>query len=55
MREVVAGAGGGVAVDVERLAAVGGPVALQAVRRVLPEGALGHVDRGVDWLRRVEK
>lgn len=50
MREVVAGAGGGAAVDVQRLAALGGPAALQAVCLVLPEGALGHVDGGVDWL-----
>lgn len=55
MREVVAGAGGGAAVGVQRLAAVGGPVALQAVRLVLPEGALGHVDGGVDWLPEGEK
>lgn len=55
VREVVAGAGGGVAADVERLAAVGGPAALQAVRRVLPEGALGRVNGGVDWLRGSEK
>lgn len=48
--EVAAGAGGCVAVDVQRLAAVGGPAALQAVRLVLPEGALGHVSLRVDWL-----
>lgn len=50
MCEVAAGAGGCVAVDVQRLAAVGGPAALQAVRLVLPEGALGHVSLRVDWL-----
>lgn len=50
MREVVAGAGGGAAVDVQRLAAVGGPAALQAARLVLPEGALAHVDSDVDRL-----
>lgn len=48
--EVAAVAGGRVAVDVQRLAAVGGPAALQAVRLVLPEGALGHVSLRVDWL-----
>lgn len=48
--EVAAGAGGCVAVDVQRLAAVDGPAALQAVRLVLPEGALGRVSLRVNWL-----
>lgn len=55
VREVVAGAGGGAAVDVQRLAPVGGPAALQAVRLVLPEGAPGHVGSSVDRLPGREK
>lgn len=43
MCEVIAGAGGCVAADVDGLAAVSGPAALQAVRLVLPEGALCHI------------
>lgn len=45
--EVIAGAGGCVAVDVDGLAAARGPVALQAVRLVLPEGTLGHISFSV--------
>lgn len=41
--EVTAGAVGGVAVDVHRLAAMSGPAALQAVCLVLPEGARCHI------------
>lgn len=45
--EVIAVAGGCIAVDVDGLAAVSGPVALQAVRLVLPEGALRHISYSV--------
>lgn len=45
--EVVAGAAGGIAGDVERLAAVQGPVALQAGCVVLPEGTLGNIGAGI--------
>lgn len=45
--EVSAGAGGGAAVDVQRLAAVRGPAALQPVCLILPEGTLGHVSFSV--------
>lgn len=40
MCEVIAGAGGRIAVDVDGRAATSGPVALQAVQLVLPEGTL---------------
>ena len=49
--EVIAGAGGCVAVDVDGLAAVSGPVALQAVRLVLPEGALHRIGFSVYGLQ----
>lgn len=55
MCEVVAGAGGCVAVDVDRLAAVSGPVALQAVRLVLPEGAFRHISLSVNGLHGKEQ
>lgn len=45
--EVIARAGGCIAVGVDGLAAVSGPVALQAVRFILPEGALGHISFSV--------
>ena len=53
--KVSAGAGGCVAVDVDGIAAVGGPAALQAVRLVLPEGALGHISFRVDGLQGTER
>lgn len=53
--EVVAGAGGCIVVDVDRLAAVSGPVALQAVRLVLPEGALRHISFSVYGLWGAER
>lgn len=52
MCEVVAGARGGIATDVHGLAAVRGPVTLQAVSCVLPEGTFGHVGFEVDGLCR---
>ena len=52
MGQVVAGAGGGGAVDQQPLTAVGGPVAPQGVQVVLPEGTLGHVGVHVDRLDR---
>lgn len=55
MCEVSAGAGGCIAVDVDCIAAVGGPAALQAVRLVLPEGALGHISFRVDGLQGTER
>lgn len=54
MCEVIAGAGGCVAGDVDGLAAVSGPVALQAVRLVLPEGALRHISFSVYGLQGTE-
>lgn len=48
--EVIAGAGGCIAVDVDSLAAMSGPVALHAVRLVLPEGALCHISFSVNGL-----
>lgn len=51
MCEMAARAGGGVAVDVDSLAAMSGPAALEAVRLILPEGALGHISFSVDGLR----
>lgn len=55
MCEMIAGAGGCVAVDVDCLAAMSGPVALQAVRLILPEGALRHISFSVDGLRGKER
>lgn len=48
--EVGAGAGGGVAGDVEGLAAVRGPAAPQEVRLVLPKRTTGHIGLRVDGL-----
>lgn len=48
--EVIAGAGGCIAINVDGLAAVSGPVALQAVQLVLPEGALRHISFSVNGL-----
>lgn len=53
--EVIAGACGCVAVDVDGLAAVSGPVALQAVQLILPEGALGHISFSVYGLKGFKK
>lgn len=53
--EVIAGACGRVVVDVDGLAAVSGPVALQAVQLVLPEGALGHISFSVYGLKGLKK
>lgn len=53
--EVIAGACGCVAVDMDGLAAVSGPVALQAVQLVLPEGALGHISFSVYGLKGLKK
>ena len=55
MGQVVAGARGGGAVDLLPRTAVGGPVALQGVRVVLPEGTLGHVGVHVDRLSGVKR
>lgn len=55
MCEVIARAGGCIAVDVDGLAAVSGPVALQAARLVLPEGALCHISFSVYGLSGIEK
>lgn len=53
--EVIAGAAGCIAVDVDGFAAVSGPVALQAVRLVLPEGTLGHISFSVYGLQGIER
>lgn len=50
VREVVAGAGGGVATDVDGPAASSGPAALQPLRLVLPKGTFDGVAFGVYWL-----
>lgn len=55
MCEVIAGAGGCIAVHVDGLAAVSGPVASQAVRLVLPEGALCHISFSVYGLSGIER
>lgn len=52
VREVVAGAGGGVGAHVHGPAAPGGPAALQAVGLVLPESTFDAVVLGVHGLRR---
>lgn len=52
VREVVAGAGGGVAAHVDGLAAPSGPAALQAAGLVLPESTLDGVVSGVHGLQR---
>lgn len=51
VREVVAGAGGGVGAHVHGPAAPGGPAALQAVGLVLPESTFDGVLLGVHGLR----
>jgi len=53
--EVIAGAGGCIAADMDRVAALSGPVALQAVRLILPEGTLRHISFSVDGLQGKEK
>lgn len=52
VREVVAGAGGGVGADVHGPAAPSGPAALQAVGLILPESTFDGVVLGVHGLRR---
>lgn len=52
VRQVVAGAGGGVGAHVHGAAAPSGPAALQAVSLVLPESTLDGVVLGVHGLRR---
>lgn len=54
VREVVTGAGGGVATDVEGPAASSGPAALQSLRLVLPKGTFDGVAFDVYrlWRRR---
>lgn len=52
VREVVAGAGGGVAAHVHGLAAPSGPAAPQAAGLVLPESTLDDVVSGVHGLQR---
>lgn len=47
MCEVVAGARGCGAVDVDSLTAISGPVALQGGRLILPKGTLGHISCSV--------
>lgn len=53
--EVIAGAGGCIAVDVDGLAAVSGPVAPQALRLVLPESTHSHISCRVDGLQERER
>lgn len=53
--EVIAGASGRIVVDVDCLAAVSGPPALQAIRLVLPEGALRHISFSVYGLQGMER
>lgn len=50
VREVVAGAGGGVATNMDGPAAPSGPAALQPLGLVLPEGTFDGVVFGVYWL-----
>lgn len=52
MREVVAGAGGGVAPDVDGPAAPSGPAALQSLGFVLPEGTFDGIAFSVYRLSR---
>lgn len=47
MREVVAGAGGGIAAHIDGPAALSGPAALQPLGLVLPEGAFDGIAFGV--------
>lgn len=55
MCKVIAGAGGCIAVDVDGLAAMSGPVAPQAVRLVLPEGAFCHISFSVYGLQGIRE